>query len=357
MRSEPQFHFFIITCRNPANDFREPLVEALSAYGPTTYIWLRRRPIVYDPSCGAAPNEMSLSRFLGFMTQRRTDGAIPVYFNSTNTYFPGLTVLLRLIAPPGVWCFDLHDDLRYHNTGLKRITESLIVTLIAAASHEIVHAAPTLQALFPRSRHLGNASHLRPVRRDATLSNAVLVVASFDERLDFGFLQTVIRQNPNLAFHLYGWVRADDRATREALDSLVSGCPNVTYYGAYTMAELPDILVRYKVTLAAYRTGTSLTHFIDPLRFYHCLNAGLEVVSTAIPQARILSNHVHVVTDVDICSATLAAILQDRLERQSGYAPITWGQKAKRLVEILRDSPRTLRLASRHSTELTGASR
>jgi hypothetical protein len=258
------------------------------------------------------------------------------------------------MAPAGVWCFDLHDDLRYHNTGLKRITEDLIVRLIAAVSHEIVHAAPTLRELFPQSSHLGNASHLHPERHDTARSDAVLVVASFDERLDVPFLQAVIQRNPDLSFHLHGWVRSDDDATRAALDALVRACPNATYHGAYSMGELPSILARYKVTLAPYRTGTSLTHFIDPLRFYHCLNAGVEVVSTPIPQAQVMSRWIHIVTDVDTCSATLQAVLQDGLAKQANYTPITWGQKAARLLEIVQGSRRTLTLASRHRTEVTG---
>jgi hypothetical protein len=355
MRFESRFHFYIMTCRNPDTDFRRPLAEALSAFGGATYICLRRKPIVYDPVCADAPREMTLAAFLAFMARRRSDRAIPVYLNSTNTYFPGLTVALRLIAPAGVWCFDLHDDLRYHNTGLKRITEDLIVRLIAALSHEIVHAAPTLRELFPRSSHLGNASHLRPVCHDAARSEAVLVVASFDERLNVPFLEAVIRHNPDLSFHLHGWVRYEDEATQAALESLVRACPNATYHGPYSMADLPSILAGYKVTLAPYRTGTPLTHYIDPLRFYHCLNAGVEVVSTPIPQAERMSRWIHVVTDVDTCSVTLRAILQDGLEKQSDYTPITWGQKAAQLLKILQGSRRTLSLASRYPTGLTGA--
>lgn len=340
MRCEPRFHFFVITCRDPATDFRRPLVEALSAYGPTTYIWLRRRPVVYDSMSGGTRQEMSIGQFMAMMARRRDDGAIPVYFNSTNTYFPRTTLILRLIAPRGIWCFDVHDDLRYHNKGLKRLTESLIIRLLAATSHEIVHAAPTLQSLFPRSRHLGNASHLQPVLRDAARSDAVLILASFDERLDFPLLETVIGQNPHLTFHLHGWVRSDDGPTSRALHALIGAHPNVVHHGAYATADLPDILARYKVTLAPYKVGTPLTDYVDPLRFYHCLNAGLEVVSTPIPQARTMADSIHVVTDAEACSATIGAILANRAAKQPGYSPVTWRQKARRLVEILHASKR-----------------
>ncbi len=106
------------------------------------------------------------------------------------------------------------------------------------------------------------------------------------------------------------------------------------------MADLPGILSRYRISVAPYRIGDLLTRYIDPLRFYHCLNAGLEVVSTDIPQARYMEKHVHVVTDVTTCADTLAAIQTGQLAKQPAYTPITWEQRAERLVEIIRSKLR-----------------
>jgi hypothetical protein len=102
------------------------------------------------------------------------------------------------------------------------------------------------------------------------------------------------------------------------------------------MAELPPILERYRISIAPYRTGTDLTRYIDPLRFYHCLNAGLEVVSTDIPQARFMAKHIHVVSDVVTCAKTLATIHTGKLAKQPAYTPVTWEQRADQLVEIIR---------------------
>jgi hypothetical protein len=83
-----------------------------------------------------------------------------------------------------------------------------------------------------------------------------------------------------------------------------------------------------------------LTHYIDPLRFYHCLNAGLEVVSTEIPQARFMADYVHVVSNVTSCAETLSAIRAGKLAKQRGYTPITWDQRADRLLEIIHTRTR-----------------
>jgi hypothetical protein len=110
------------------------------------------------------------------------------------------------------------------------------------------------------------------------------------------------------------------------------------------MADLPGLLSRYKVTLAPYRADTPLTRYIDPLRFYHCLNAGLEVVSTDIPQARFMADKVHIVSGVTSCAETLAAIKAGTLAKQPSYTPITWENRAVRLTEIMRTLPRTIAL-------------
>lgn len=339
--------FFVLTCRDPRTDFRAPLVEALREHFETFYIWLKRRPIIQGPD---GTRETSIGGLLRFMRRPCQDRAVPVYFNSTNTYFPTMTAVLRQICPPGIWCMDMHDDLRYHNKGLKRLTENLIIRFLCQRSHLVVHAAPTLQELFPRSVHLGNASDIKPLSLANAPDNAVLVLASIDERLDFGFLLSLASLRPDLTFHLHGWTRPDDLRTKRALEDACRRQPNIIYHGAYTSQDLPGILSRYRVTVAPYRAGSPLTRYIDPLRFYHCLNAGLEVISTPIPQARHMHHCMHVVEDPASCADVLTGVLAGRLAKQPDYTPITWQQRAERLIEIVLSLPRTQRLLQRSVT-------
>jgi glycosyltransferase involved in cell wall biosynthesis len=346
MRSD-RLRFFVFTCRDPKSDFRLPLVDALRRDFETYYVWLRRRPIVYGPHADDAATEMSMARFLGFLHQFRRDDRINVYFNSTNTYFPAVCAVLRMIATAGVWCFDMHDDLRYHNTGWIRWREGLIVSALCRMAHVTVHAAPTLRELCPASRHLGNASSIRRLTLPERGGDDVLIIASFDERFDFEFVGDLARRCPDRRFHLHGWTRPRDTATMREIVAVTSRHRNVTYHGPYTMAELPEILCRYRISVAPYRAGSPITRYIDPLRFYHCLNAGLEVVSTDIPQARFMAAAVHVVSDAGACADTLEAIRSGRLAKQPAYTPITWEQRADRLVDIIQALPRTARLAAR----------
>lgn len=332
-----RFRFFVFTCRDPKTDFRLPLVDALRRHHQTYYIWLRRRPVVSGPDADSAAVEMSLADLLRFIWRFKRDDATNVYFNSTNTYFPGMTVALRLVATPGIWCFDLHDDLRYHNTGLKRWREGMIVSVLCRLSNVVVHAAPTLQELSPRSRHLGNASNILPAPANTAQNDHVLIIASFDERFDFDFLSELAGLCPHIQFHLHGWTRADDPATAEQIRMIVNRNDNMIYHGGYTMAELPGILSSFRVTVAPYRMNTTITRYIDPLRYYHCLNAGLEVISTDIPQARYLEGCIHVVSDATECAQVLNEVRSGRLTKQPFYTPITWEQRADELVDILRD--------------------
>jgi hypothetical protein len=347
--SPERFRFFVLTCRDPKSDFRLPLVDALRRHHETYYIWLRRRPVVSGPKANDAAVQMSLPSFLRFVRRFRQDDRINVYFNSTNTYFPGSTIILRLLATAGVWCLDMHDDLRYHNKGFKRWREELIISLLRRLSHVTVHAAPMLKELFPDSRHLGNASNILPLPGGNKPDDNVLIIASFDERFDFDFLSELAQACPNIRFHLHGWTRPDDMSTMAQITSIDAHHANIQYHGPYKMADLPAILGSYRISVAPYRTDTLLTRYIDPLRFYHCLNAGLEVVSTDIPQARYMRDWVHVVPDVAACADALRAIQSGALAKQPAYSPITWEQRADRLVEILRALPRTVALSRKLS--------
>jgi hypothetical protein len=350
----PRFRFFVFTCRDPRTDFRLPLVDALRRHYETYYIWLRRRPVVSGPGINDAPVEMSIRALLMFMRRFRGNDKVNIYFNSTNTYFPGMSLLLRQVARAGVWCLDMHDDLRYHNKGFKRWQEGRIVSMLCRLSDVVVHAAPMLQELFPNSRHLGNASNLAPLPITSR-NDGVLIVASFDERFDFDFLSDLATYCPTIQFHMHGWTRPDDSTTMARVKAVAARHDNIRYHGAYDMSELPGILGNYRISVAPYRVNTPITRYIDPLRFYHCLNAGLEVISTDIPQARYLDDWIHVVPNVADCARALIEIQAGRSAKQPGYSPITWEQKADRLVEILRSEPRIIALqGSRASALLPG---
>jgi hypothetical protein len=328
-----RLRFFVFSSRDPRlGDFRTPFVEALRRQQyETYYIKLGRRSSMSGP----VNMEMSLPQLLLFFWRLGQDEMLNVYFNSTDTSFPLLTSLLRLICPRGIWCLDVYDELRFESEGLQRLHLSIALLILRLNSDIILCAAPTLLELFPKARHLGNASHVLPLSRNPQSTSEVLVFG-FDDRCDFNFLSKVAALCPETQFHLYGRVSGDHVPTQQQLMALCNDHSNVHYHGAYTHDDLPTLLQRYNVTLAPYSRDVPKVRYIDPERFYHCLNAGLEVISTDVPAARRMSQWLNIAHDPTECVVILAALRRGNHAKRSSYSPITWEQKVESLVEIIR---------------------
>jgi len=329
--------FIIFTCRDIKTDFRWPLAEALRAEHETWYIWLRRRPRLLPPGADAAIEEVSFSSLLTLLMRvTRADDA-NVYVNSTNTSFPFIMLLLRLLCGRGLWCLDMHDDLLYDYTGYRRARAALAVKLQAWSADIIIRAAESLSELFPTSLPFGNASQIGPIARPAADYRAVLVLASLDSRFDFDLMAAVAEASPGRVFDIYGQISRGDARIHDSLASLCASHANVIYHGAYGLSDLEPILARYAVSFAPYRVHDRLTRYLDPLRYYHCLNSGMELITTAIPQAERLAA-LHVVeraADVEPILARLETQEDARRNTPENYEPQTWGMRADRLNDIV----------------------
>jgi len=340
--------FLVFTCRDPRTDFRLSLVEALRHRGyEVHYVWLKRRPLVLGAGPGDAPQPLNLLALLRYLRRRsavRTHAN--VYFTTTNLCFPSLIFALRALCAPGVWCFDMHDDLLYALRGKARLRARFSQALLLRVFDLIVHAAPTLKERFPCSHHLGNASSLERLQRTQTRFDEVLVLASIDPRMDFAFFAAVAAECCDVRFEIYGQISHDARA---AMQSLLHSRPNIRHHGAYVSADLVPILSRHAVMLAPYVADSPLTRYIDPLRFYHALNSGMEVITTGIPQAAQHADRLFIVRTPSEAARVLRLLQTDssRSRNAADAAPISWNLKAGRLVEILRAAPRMQALLAR----------
>lgn len=338
------FRIFVFTCRDPSSDFRRPLVDALRRCHEVYCIRMRRRPVISGPDQASPAFEMSLAELVKRLARRCRDGGIDIYFDSTDASLPAVMLFIRSVARRGVWCFDMHDDLRYYHRGLARLRRTLAIALLRMGSHAVVCAAPALAELFPGSYVLGNASHILPMSHDGADPADVLILTSFDARFDFDFVARLARASTQSRFHIHGWTRNSDPETAQRASRLVTEHANILDHGPYTTDDLPSILRAYRVMVAPYRANSPLTRTIDPLRFYHCLNAGLEVISPDISSARALAPWVHVVRDAEHGAETLRRIRAGEVSRPNGFVPITWEGRAARLMEIIDGLERTRRL-------------
>lgn len=322
--------FIVLTCRPASSDFRFHLARELSGLGHrVTYIFLKRRPTVTDLETGQA-QQWSLGKLVAYFVGLRRRSPAPIVFNSTNLAFPLMSVGLRLLSGTR-WCLDMHDDLLYGSKGVRRFRMAALQALLVSQSDLIVHAAPTLKTLFPRSRHVGNGSSLTRLSKTREDPRRILIMASLDERFDFALMRQAAERCPERSFEVYGRISQNDPAVARALDALLAEVPNVSYHGPYSDPELPDLLARYLVAFAPYKVGDRLTDYIDPLRFYHCLASGTGLVSTAIPQALAMRDRIEVLENLDQLDAALA-----RAAQQRGGPVRTWRQVAERVAELVR---------------------
>ena len=290
-----RWQILLLTCREPATDFRLALAQELQALGHNVaYALLKRRPVVTELALPNSPRTFSVLSFFYYLRAELEKYSHIVVLNSTNIAFPILSIMLKKICG-GLWCFDMHDDLLYGSTGYARTKAAMAQRLLLRGSDFIIHAAPTLKELFPQSHHLGNASSMTAIPRSTLDFRRILILASLDARLDFEFLSAAAAANSGLAFHIHGKISQNDQIIARRIETLIRRNPNVNYHGPYINDDLPRILGAYAVTLAPYVTGAPLTRYIDPLRYYHCLNSGMEVISTDIPKARDLRNALHIV--------------------------------------------------------------
>jgi hypothetical protein len=342
------FRIFVFTCREPESDFRQPLVDALRRYYDVYCIRMRRRPVISGPDQDSPTSEMSLAALVKMLARRGRDGRIDLHFDSTDACLPGVMLFLRSVARRGVWCLDMHDDLRYYHRGLARLRRTLAISLLRMSSHAVVCAGAALTELFPGSHVLGNASHILPVPHEGADPGDVLILTSFDARFDFDFVARLARASATARFHIHGWTRNSDPETARRVSTFVAEHANIVDHGPYATDDLPLILRTYRVMVAPYRNSL-LTRTIDPLRFYHCLNAGLEVISTDIPSVRALEPWVHIVRDAEHCAETLRRIQAGEVSRPNGFVPITWEGRVSRLMEIVNGLERTRELCGRAS--------
>ena len=175
-------------------------------------------------------------------------------------------------------------------------------------------------------------------REAAPLPRRVAIVGSFDTRLDFDLVRDVAGRLPDVDFRLHGWVHEDDPRVAQALLELRDSAANVHHFSAYANDELGEILEDCSVGLVPYDPAYHINRHVNPDKIYHYLRAGLEVVSTPIPQAVRMAPLVHVARDGEAFAERIRGILagETRRNRSEQTREFTWPQRWRDLEEIVR---------------------
>jgi hypothetical protein len=336
--------FLILTRRDPSTDFRRALAGALREEGYDCYVVLVRKELVID---GPRENDpvlrLSPIKFVRFLRKLVVaDDTIVV--DSLNLGDPIFCLLLRVMLWRSVWAYDIHDYLLYDLRGLKRVVGKASLRIHLLISNFSFHASPSLLELYPKSLRLGNASHL--VRRKRKLDNLhqILVLASIDERFDFELVRGILSEN-KVELHVFGSLAEGSTtdtqlSVRSALNNLCSEFPNFSYCGAYNNQAIEGILDNYQIMLAPYKSDHFSTRYIEPLRYYHALNRGLEIISTPIPALCGLTDFIHVVHSADdfrLVLRDLSKSLDSWRNDGNRFKAVTWHIRAKSLVALAQN--------------------
>lgn len=322
--------FLFLRIGPPETDFRFALAEALHALGhEVAYLYLGRRPRRVE--LGDQPRPRPVTRLAALLWLLARRGRQDVVFNATDLAFArSLPWLKRWLG--GIWVFDLHDDLRY---GAGPRADRALRKRVAL--HDLtVCAAPSLIELVPGAIPLGNASDLAPSTVPKP-TGRILVLASLDPRFDFTALMRAAEAAPRLQFDLYGHLAQPHGETAEALQATIARASNIRYRGPYRTADLGEILSSYAIMFAPWRTDHAATRHIDPLRFHHALRAGLELVTTDIPAARLIADRCHIVRTAECVGPIAAALSEATIERRNRdpRSQPNWGDRARQLLALI----------------------
>ncbi len=333
--------FFCFSTRIYERDFRKYFIEALRAIGhDVRHIRIGRVTIVTNP-----PGEpikfhglVGFFRLLRFLRAEVAADARNVYFDSTDgcTFLRLLT--LHAFLPTGTWCMDIYDNLLFDYRGLKRFKRWLSVTCLSFISPIHLICSRELLRLFPKAEFLAKAAHTRHSDRDHANWKDLVVLASVDRRFDFDFVKKIAAEAPDRAIYIHGRIVNNDAAVRRKMEDLCSEKSNVIYRGEYQFEDIDAILAPYAVGFAPYVTRSELTDYIDPDKYYFFLSSGMEVISTDIPQARHMSEHIHIAVAPSDLTRIMSSLQHDASFRKNVRRTTdaySWTSRVREFVAIV----------------------
>lgn len=225
---------------------------------------------------------------------------------------------LRKYLREMLWIYDVFDYYFYNSTGKRLLMAKLKDLTNRLCADKIVVLSKPLLDIYPGAFLLNNASHLAPsLHRKPVSRKQTVTIASFNERFDFNLLEELAILLPEYGFHLYGWILDNSPDIGKTMSRLTNKHRNIIYHGPYTNSQLDHILDEYDIGLLPYIDKHILTRYINPDKLYHYLCKGLEVVSTPIPQALEMQEHLHLASNATEFAEKIRTISEQCINRNN----------------------------------------
>jgi hypothetical protein len=343
--ASPSRQFYVFSVRAYEHDFRQFLIAALRRQGHRVcHIHIGRSTRVTDDGGTRSdfPGAAGFLRLLRRLRASARSAADPVFIDSTGPYTPVRSLALRAALGPGIWCYDIFDNMSYDYRGWMRLRTGVAIRVLCRLSPVQLTLSRETLRLFPSAIHLDNAAHTGPITRTAPNDRDLVLLSSIDERLDIEFVRRLAALAPDRSLFVYG--RA---ASAQRLDALLHERPNIVYRGEFGYGDIDAILAPFSVALAPYAIN-KLTEYINPDKYYYFLNSRMEVISTDIPQARRMRERIHIAQSPADVPTIMERLRADPKFRKNAAGPVIgWDQRASELVEIIARAgaanPRSLR--------------
>lgn len=194
------------------------------------------------------------------------------------------------------YCVDEYTAFTGVAAGLKEIEEELFAKadLVVVSAEKLLESKAKFNKNTFLIRHGADWLHFRKSLADATpipaeIKDLPKPIIGFHGLLadwvDFELLKKTAEHFKNGSVVLIGKITVDAEKKIKILD----GIPNIHFLGRQPYADLPNYCKGFDVALNPFEIS-ELTLAANPLKVREYLAAGLTVVSTDIPEVRILEN-------------------------------------------------------------------
>lgn len=307
---------------------------AIPAYGSETVVALNQRSLV--------------SQVKKAMRRLSFSNVVNVVFNPAAGMIAGLLGESELIY----YCVDEYTEFTGASPGLKAIEDDLFrrADLVIVSAERLLDSKQHLNPNTHIIRHGTDWKHFRTALDDATvvpaeIANLPRPVIGFHgllaDWIDYELIKKTAEHFSNGSVVLIGKIAVDAGQKVKTLD----GVPNVHFLGRKAYAELPAYCKGFDVAINPFEIN-ELTLAANPLKVREYLAAGVPVVSTDIPEVRVLGD-VGVGVDHDDFIKQINAAIADTKPSQEisdGVRHESWEAKVEELRALVGTQVASLRV-------------